>query len=135
MGINARTLKVRDFRSYEAYELALSEGVTVLAGPNAAGKTNLVEALQLLTAGQSFRRPSPADLVRTGASRAEAALLLEGDGRRLDMGLGARPPLVQPQREARHRRRRPRRASERPVLPRPPRHDQALGERPPRRPR
>lgn len=87
MGIYARTLKVRDFRSYKAYELALSEGVTVLAGPNAAGKTNLVEALQLLTAGQSFRRPSPADLVRTGASRAEAALLLEGDGRRLDMGL------------------------------------------------
>ena len=128
MGIYARTLKVRDFRSYEAYELALSEGVTVLAGPNAAGKTNLVEALQLLTAGQSFRRPSPADLVRTGASRAEAALLLEGDGRRLDMGLVS-------ERGRRSFSRRPRRASERPVLPRPPRYDQALGERPPRRPR
>ena len=87
MGIFVRTLNVRDFRSYTAYELELAEGVTVLVGPNAAGKTNLVEALQLLTAGQSFRRSSPADLVRDGASRAEVALSLEGDGRKLDLGL------------------------------------------------
>lgn len=89
MGIYARRLTVRNYRSYELYELELDEGVTVLVGPNAAGKTNLVEALQLLTSGQSFRRPSPADLVREGAARAELSLLLEGDGRRLEMGMVA----------------------------------------------
>ncbi len=89
MGICARTLDVRDYRSYERYELELADDVTVLVGPNAAGKTNLVEALQLLTAGQSFRRPSPADLVRDGAACASLSLRLEGDGRVVDMGLRA----------------------------------------------
>lgn len=87
MGIFAQRLVAHDFRSYESFELELDEGITVLVGPNAAGKTNLVEALQLLTAGQSFRRPSPVDLVRDGAARAELALSLAGDGRRLDMGM------------------------------------------------
>ncbi|MBM6778240.1 DNA replication and repair protein RecF [Collinsella tanakaei] len=89
LGIYARTLDVHDFRSYDSFELALAEDVTVLVGPNAAGKTNLVEAIQLLTAGQSFRRPSPADLVRDGASRAQASLRLEGDGRLVDLGITA----------------------------------------------
>lgn len=87
MGIFARTLAVQDYRSYDSFELVLDEGVTVLVGPNAAGKTNLVEAIQLLTAGQSFRRPSPVDLVRDGAARAQASLRLEGDGRLVDIGL------------------------------------------------
>ena len=87
MGIYARTLTVHNYRSYELYELELDEGVTVLVGPNAAGKTNLVEALQLLTAGQSFRRPSPSDLVRDGAPGTKIELRLEGDGRVLDMGM------------------------------------------------
>ncbi len=65
----------------------LERGITVLVGPNAAGKTNLVEALQLLTAASSFRRPSPADMVRDGAPRADISLSLEGDGRHLDMAM------------------------------------------------
>ena len=43
--------------------------MTVLVGHNAVGKTNTVEALQLLTAGTSFRRPSPRELVREGSAR------------------------------------------------------------------
>ena len=87
VGIFARTLTAQNYRSYISFELALDEGVTVLVGPNAAGKTNLVEAIQLLTAGQSFRRPSPVDLVHDGATRAQASLRLEGDGRLVDIGL------------------------------------------------
>lgn len=87
MTISARALTARDYRSFASYELDLAPGVTVLAGPNAVGKTNLVEALQLLTAGQSFRRPAPAELVREGAARCRASLVLEGEGRRLEHGL------------------------------------------------
>ena len=86
MALSARALSVRNFRSYEEFTLELDAGVTVLAGPNAAGKTNLVEALQLLTAGRSFRTTSPAPLVRAGETRASAELLVEGDGRRVDLG-------------------------------------------------
>lgn len=84
MAIFARDLSVRSYRNFERYDLALDEGVTVLVGRNAQGKTNLVEALQLLTAGQSFRKPSPAELVQTGEEGCSLSLRLEGDGRVLD---------------------------------------------------
>lgn len=85
MAIFAHALAVSGYRSYDLFDLDLADGVNVLVGPNAAGKTNLIEAVQLLTAGQSFRRPSPRDLVREGADRARIALRLEGEGRIVDM--------------------------------------------------
>lgn len=87
MTMYARDLSVARYRSFDSYRLALSDGVTVLAGPNAAGKTNLIEALQLLTSGASFRHPTAADLVHDGAGSCKVELRLEGDGRVLDMGL------------------------------------------------
>ena len=113
MSILARELSVLDYRSFDSFTLGLSSGVNVLVGHNAAGKTNLVEALQLLTAGQSFRKPSPAQLVREGCERGRAELSLEGEGRSLAMGLS----FLHAQRQAHDRRRHPRRAAERPVLP------------------
>ena len=87
MSIFARELSVLNYRSFDAFTLELSSGVNVLVGHNAAGKTNLVEALQLLTAGQSFRKPSPVELVRDGCSQGKVELSLEGEGRTLDMAL------------------------------------------------
>lgn len=87
MTMYARDLSVARYRSFDSYRLALSDGVTVLAGPNAAGKTNLIEALQLLTSGTSFRHPTAAELVHGGAGSCKVELRLEGDGRVLDMGL------------------------------------------------
>ena len=85
MGLQVKELRLRDWRNFEERELAFGEGVTVLVGPNAAGKTNTVEALQLLTAGLSFRHPRPAQLVREGATAARAEARLEGDGRVIDV--------------------------------------------------
>lgn len=89
MGVLARELRVRNYRSFDDYALELDPHVTVLVGHNAAGKTNLIEALQLLTAGQSFRRPTSAELVRNGEGAAHIELHMEGDGRRIDCGLVA----------------------------------------------
>ena len=86
MSIYARTLSVSEYRSFPSFELDLARGVTVLVGHNAVGKTNLVEALQLLTSGRSFRKPSPRELVRAGGTRCSMKLTLEGEGRVIDMG-------------------------------------------------
>lgn len=86
MSIYARTLSVTEYRSFPSFELDLARGVTVLVGHNAVGKTNLVEALQLLTSGRSFRKPSPRELVRAGGGRCSMKLTLEGEGRVIDMG-------------------------------------------------
>ena len=78
MTLTARTLQVADYRNFSHATLELSSGVTILVGRNAAGKTNLIEALQLLTSGRSFRRPTPVELVRTGHSSARMELVVEG---------------------------------------------------------
>ena len=87
MGLLVTELALADFRSFERLGVTLSPEVTVFVGPNAAGKTNTVEALQLLTSGQSFRRPTPSQLVRDGAESARIDARLEGDGRVLDARL------------------------------------------------
>ena len=85
MGLLVTELSLADFRSFERRRVSLSPTTTVLVGPNAAGKTNTVEALQLLTAGCSFRRPKPRELVREGAESARIDARLEGDGRVVDL--------------------------------------------------
>ena len=85
MGLVVSRVSLRNWRSFAERTMDLSPGLTVLCGPNATGKTNTVEALQLLTAGTSFRHPKTGDLVREGAERARAQARLLGDGRVVDV--------------------------------------------------
>jgi DNA replication and repair protein RecF len=59
------------------------EGLTIIVGANAVGKTNIIEALQLLTAASSFRNPSWPECVKWGTPEANLSLQAEGDGRKL----------------------------------------------------
>jgi DNA replication and repair protein RecF len=49
-------LKLTNFRNYERAAASLDERPVVLVGDNGAGKTNLLEAVSLLSAGQGLRR-------------------------------------------------------------------------------
>jgi len=51
-----RRVSLRNFRSYERGEARLGDGMTVVAGRNGAGKTNLIEAISLLMPGRGLRR-------------------------------------------------------------------------------
>ncbi len=81
------SLLLADFRNYEHFELVPHPALTVLVGPNAVGKTNIIEALQLATTAASFRRPRWEDLVRWGAPEGRVTLLAEEGERRLDVAL------------------------------------------------
>ncbi len=64
-------LWLADFRNYSQAELAPApDGMTVLVGVNAQGKTNLLEAVAWLATLESFRGAPREALVRAGASRA-----------------------------------------------------------------
>jgi DNA replication and repair protein RecF len=80
-------LQLKDFRCYESFVLEPSAGLTILVGPNAAGKTNVIEAIQLVTAARSFRRPEFSDLVRWGAGGARVNMDAEDGQRRLSTSL------------------------------------------------
>ena len=64
------TLELRDFRNYEAEEVVFHEKINILTGRNAQGKTNLIEAINLLALGKSFRTRREQELVRFGAVEA-----------------------------------------------------------------
>lgn len=55
-------LKLANFRNYASADIALEPGLVVLAGENGAGKTNLLEAVSLLTPGRGLRRAAYADM-------------------------------------------------------------------------
>jgi len=81
------SITLRDFRSYPEFHLDLDPGVSVVVGPNAVGKTNLIEALQLVTAGESFRRPRWDEVIRQGAQNAQVIMRARGDEAALDISL------------------------------------------------
>ena len=76
-----KTLSLTNFRNYAQAELAPGDGVTVFAGPNAQGKTNILEALHLCCLGRSHRTPRDEELIRWGQHGAKVALTsLQRDG-------------------------------------------------------
>jgi DNA replication and repair protein RecF len=56
------SLRLLDFRSYSDFAVELSSGVNIVVGPNASGKTNLMEAV-LVVSGLKPYRASWADLI------------------------------------------------------------------------
>ncbi len=71
-------LALTDFRSYAFDELRPHPGLTVIAAPNGAGKTNLLEAVHVAITGRSHRAATDLELVRHGAGLARVVLELSG---------------------------------------------------------
>ena len=85
-------LALFDFRSYAAAEITPDAGLTVVAGPNGTGKTNLLEAIYATIVGRSHRAGADAELVRHGAPFARVRLELAG-GTAIEFVLpGMEPP-------------------------------------------
>ena len=60
------TLRLQNFRSYKDSSFEFGEGVNIVVGPNASGKTNLLEAILVLASGHSFRAKGT-ELIKFGA--------------------------------------------------------------------
>lgn len=59
-----KNLKLTDFRNYSKKEFMFSEGTTVIVGPNAIGKTNILEAIYLLSTGRSFKTTKSQEVIQ-----------------------------------------------------------------------
>jgi len=85
-------LSLTDFRNYAALSWRPGGRISVLAGPNGNGKTNLLEAVSLLVPGRGLRGARNADLPRHGGAGgwAVAGRLATANGE-VDIGTGTAP--------------------------------------------
>ena len=60
------SLTIKNYRSYERLSVKFDDGINILQGENAAGKTNVLEAIGFLSFGKSFRTQKDADCIKQG---------------------------------------------------------------------
>ncbi len=99
------SIQLHNFRAAKEAELTFADGVTLLYGKNAQGKTNVLEAIYFFARGKSFRGAKDADMLRFGEEgfsirmefeRADGAHTLEyryHGGQRLRLKNGVRVPI------------------------------------------
>ena len=61
-----KSFKAENFRNIEKCELEFSDGVNLLCGDNAQGKTNAVEGIYVFARGRSFRASEDKEMVKFG---------------------------------------------------------------------
>lgn len=97
--LHLKRLKLRHFRTYDDLDLRLLPGVTLLHGPNAAGKTNILEAIFCLGTTKSFRTRSDRELISWNPQEEPVPRFarIEGDAEarngpvRVEMAIGEQP--------------------------------------------
>jgi DNA replication and repair protein RecF len=73
------SLVVRDLRGYAELDITFGPGPQLVWGPNAAGKTSLLEAIVLLAWGRSHRTSTDGELVRWGTDVARIEGRVDGE--------------------------------------------------------
>ena len=80
-------LQVTDFRCLQSVQLELDPQFTLISGPNASGKTSLLEAMYVLGRGRSFRTRRLEHLIRQGVERFVVFGEVDTANRRVPMGV------------------------------------------------
>jgi DNA replication and repair protein RecF len=90
--VRVERIQLRDFRNYEAADVRLADGLTVVAGANGAGKTNLLEAVYFGCTARSPRTSNERELVRRGGDGvARVVLDLAGEDGEHRIEVGFQP--------------------------------------------
>jgi len=77
--------RLNDFRNFKAKLLEFSPQTTVIIGPNASGKTNILESLFLLSTGKSFHARIEEEMVNYDAPLARVKGRVKTDGAVVDL--------------------------------------------------
>jgi DNA replication and repair protein RecF len=85
-----RSLSIRNLRGYASLDVHFASGPQLIWGPNAAGKTTLLEAVVILGQGRSHRTSTDAELIRWGSEFMRVDAML-GEADAADTGTGTKP--------------------------------------------
>lgn len=61
--MNIEKIELKNFRNYKDLKISFDEGVNLILGDNAQGKTNLIEAIYISSMGKSFRTRNDRELI------------------------------------------------------------------------
>jgi len=78
-------LRLNSFRNFRTKLLEFSPKITVIVGPNASGKTNILESIFVLATGKSFRARVEEEMVNYAADIARAKGRVASDGNLIDL--------------------------------------------------
>jgi DNA replication and repair protein RecF len=73
-----KTLSLTNFRSYPSQTFSFSP-LTIFVGKNTMGKTNVLEAIHMLSSGKSFRAEKDVDMIKLGQGFATIDAQLQDD--------------------------------------------------------
>ena len=79
-----KRLELQNFRNFENEVLEFCDGMNIIFGQNAQGKTNILESLWLFTGAKSFRGSKDSELKRFGCEKAKIKLYFYDDDREQD---------------------------------------------------
>ncbi len=87
MDLIVNKIKLFNFRNYESYEKENFSNLNIFVGKNGAGKTNIIEAIQLVTSLESFRNPKWNEIIKWGNENSYIESNFISDSRDLDIKL------------------------------------------------
>lgn len=83
-----KSLKVENFRNLENLDVEFSEGVNIIYGNNAQGKTNIIEAIYVFSFGKSFRATKDIELLKFDKEYFVSNIKIQKKDRELEMDFG-----------------------------------------------
>ena len=83
-----KSLKVENFRNLEKLDIEFSDGVNIIYGNNAQGKTNIIEAIYIFSFGKSFRANRDIELLKFDKEYFVSNIEIMKKDRELEMDFG-----------------------------------------------
>ena len=69
-----KTLELNNFRNYTNTKTEFNDGLNFIVGPNAQGKTNMLESMYLLSVGKSPKNSKDKQIIRFNENKAKVAV-------------------------------------------------------------
>jgi DNA replication and repair protein RecF len=89
--MSLESLTIQQFRNIESAELIFDRGINLIFGENGSGKTSILEAIQYLSSGKSFRTRNLAPLIKQGSEALTIAANVSEDANSHRIGIRRSP--------------------------------------------
>ncbi len=91
-----KQIELKNYRNHSEYSLDFDPIITLITGPNGSGKTNIIEAVNLVSTGKAFRAELQNEIISHGSTDTEIKALVTREERDLKIGISVRKESSSP---------------------------------------